>query len=396
VVRKFLPAGAVVVVLLLGSGAAATGAAHSWRASYTSPYPLPSGRVGALTSVVALSPNNALAAGFADANYSGPRYPVIKHWNGTGWSTWKHQETVSPNTGYTIDDIAATSLSNVWIVTTPNSTSGNLDDTRRVRHWDGHSWKPVTLSGLPQNWFGSLLLIAGRPWLVGDGVTYPLDPRSAFIASFGKVRGKPHWTTQTYSRTGALNGGFVRTSRDAWTVGGTFDGQYSPPDGVALAEHWNGKRWHRTPLPHPVGTLAAVAAASRHSALAVGATTNSHYKQSPVAFVWNGKKWHSISAPGRATSLHAVAVDPSGGYWAAGEVTGDQTHTAYFHYMAGHWSTSVGQRRVLHGARSRQFTVVDDMTTLAGRIWSVGFIGANCDSDDCATNNAGKFFVDRR
>jgi hypothetical protein len=174
---------------------------------------------------------------------------------------------------------------------------------------------------------------------------------------------------------------------DAWAVGETT---YHYRLGgsahvVAVAEHWDGKRWRRVPAPG-LETLVAVTDAPATGAWAVGADTSGaavavHWEGSrwrvrlrvprfelvslealsatnlwvvgsdPARRVprylelhWNGRHWSRYSQPASADDLgdpRVVAIDAAGtrDLWAAGQVEGpDGTPEGWAKTVLFHWS----------------------------------------------------------
>ena len=134
---------------------------------------------GQLNGVATISANDACAVGTAN-----PTGAQITHWNGKSWKQVSVPTLPSPyGKVYALNAISASSASNVWAV-----GSGGNDETIAL-HFNGKAWKRVRSP----------------------------NPGAAF-----------------------LNGVVTTSSRNTWAVG-TDGGSCSCAK--ALIEQWNGKSW---------------------------------------------------------------------------------------------------------------------------------------------------------
>ncbi len=113
-----------------------------------------------------------------------------------------------------------------------------------------------------------------------------------------------HWRFVTPPPAGnpSLEAITAIASNNIWVVGAGFTATTS----YALAEHWDGKRWHRSAMPTVSRTtqLTAVAAAAPNDIWAFG-----HYATAPpgqsgvytasglVTEHWDGNRWHLVRQP---------------------------------------------------------------------------------------------------
>jgi hypothetical protein len=103
---------------------------------------LPLARYGgpALFGIAALSPSNVWAVGMVRPSAAFEWMPLVKHWNGTSWSTVGSPDP-NRNIGYNLAGIAAISGSDIWAAGTVG-----------IENWDGTSWSLVAAvpSGVSQ------------------------------------------------------------------------------------------------------------------------------------------------------------------------------------------------------------------------------------------------------
>jgi hypothetical protein len=109
-----------------------------------------------------------------------------------------------------------------------------------------------------------------------------------------------------------------RTAKDGWFVGSQGPWGDCEAEGFPLAEHWDGTRWTKTPVPAggscPQMGLTGVFDQSVTSAWAIGQGLDSW----PLAYHWNGVGWVYTTLPHTATSLAAVDGAPGSHVWVAG------------------------------------------------------------------------------
>jgi hypothetical protein len=219
-----------------------------------------------LNGTVVLSRSNAWAVGWVGVAGTTILNSWSSHWNGRQW--------VSVNTapGLNIDgleSVSATGPSDLWGV--GFAGSGPL-----IEHYNGRKW-----------------------------VTVPCPcPASNDAAQ--------------------LNGVDARTRSDAWAVGWFYPGN----NGVALAEHWNGKRWTQVitaPVSAPGAEFNSVIDLGPGNVLAVGdyqTLTNGTYVDHELAEHWNGRAWQRVSVPAfsAVSVLTGISGSTSAGVMAVGYI----------------------------------------------------------------------------
>ena len=128
-----------------------------------------------------------------------------------------------------------------------------------------------------------------------------------------------------------------------WVAGG---GDGTAPVGI---EHWNGRRWHATPLPDlgvPSSDLlwANVNGLADNGPADVWAditTPDDGSANSPgtILLHWNGRDWSRVAFPYGDSALSPVASDGDGGIWLATATSAGDNTTAWFdHYFGGRWT----------------------------------------------------------
>jgi hypothetical protein len=279
-----------------------------------------------LLGVTALASDNVWAAGFAIRQYvidgasSVTFDPLVQHWNGTAWSAVPTPSLGTDNYGQ-LQAIAAHSPDRIWAVGNqelPNNGNGSL-----IEQYNGTAWSLVPAD----------------------------DPSDA-------------------DSSGLL--GVAATGRaDAWAVGYANYPDRSEP----VAQHWNGTRWTRSPLPTGLGsaTLTAVAARGPADVWAAGYLTGdpvSGRPSEPLLLRWNGGSWSRVALPSTTNRglarLNAITVSGRD-VWAVG-------------------SSTVGgavNRKPLAFSIGRDGAVIEDtpdeqgqlnaVTVVNGEVWAVGY-----------------------
>ena len=141
-----------------------------------------------LTSIVATSPSQAWAAGYACGSTA--CHPVMLSWNGKKWSFKATAKIAGMKDGY-LYGLSARSATAAWAVGSDTTSSG---DFALIEHWNGHAW-----SQMPA----------------------PVPAGSASYL-FGVV---------TFSSSSAAAVGYFQSGNES-----------------TLIEQWNGKKWTMVPV----------------------------------------------------------------------------------------------------------------------------------------------------
>jgi hypothetical protein len=303
--------------------------------------PLPAGAAGKLLSVSALSSSDVWAVGERITKSIAADREIfttlVEHWNGTEWSI-----ITSPNgvNGGALTSVAAISGNNAYAVGhtgSPGPGQGNL-----IEHWDGTSWSIVLATSNPlgssvQSGLSSVSADAANDvWAVGfnnqqvgpevlhfDGHTWSTVPTPTKT-----IRIVVHGITMTETIGGSFNSVTALAPNDVWAVGSgrSFLAPFTPG---AFIEHWDGTKWSFVPSPSPPPTslgaqafLTGVAAVSANDIWAVGAfpdpTTGIDHT---LTEHWDGTRWSIIASPNVGTGdneLFGVTALKSGTVVAVG------------------------------------------------------------------------------
>jgi hypothetical protein len=278
-----------------------------------------------LSSVVALTPNNAWAFGFYEKRTTSFR-TLIEHWDGVRWKV-----VPSPNSGAGENALlggVARSRTDIWTVGYRHDPGHRRTLTER---WKGAKWSTVTSPsvGGGDNFLFAVAAGPGGPvWAVGSN-----------SVSFGHTLAMrwngTAWTVAKTANPGDgdrfLFGVAVPAARYGLAVGSDVKGNQTR----ALAQRWTGSGWSVVPAASPgadYNALQAVAAASTRNAWAVGArraTLGSAFRT--LIEHWDGSTWKLAASPSPGTgddTLFAVTKVPGGGFWAVG-TAGDKTLTEF-------------------------------------------------------------------
>ena len=255
---------------------------------------------------------------------------VVRHWDGRAW------RVVTPPRAYInspldqgVAAVAATSGTNAWVLA---ARGADEVDSTDALHLTGSGWAaPVRLDAQIQ------AAVAPSPtqlWAFGEP---SWSGPAGYVAHFnGKT-----WTHGSFPFNGTATA--ARSAGDVW-VGGGGDGLA----GLGI-EHWNGRRWHATPLPAlgiPASdllwaTIVGLADAGPNDVWADIATPDDASGNRPGTIIlrWNGKAWSRVAFPYPGTASAPVAADGHGGIWlATTSGAGDKTIEWFDHYEGGHWT----------------------------------------------------------
>jgi hypothetical protein len=222
--------------------------------------PSPDNSSNALEGVVATSPTNAWAVGYAGND------PLLVRWDGQEWIS---EELPDLGRGYAaLEDVTATSESDAWAVGTYKGCS------QLILHWDGDSWSKAFDNG------------GGPPCF---------DSGSSLVA------------VTALSPT------------DAWAVGNTGCCGGSDPSSV----HWDGVQWANVPLDTDLGPysfLRDIAAVSADDVWAVGSSGDGFTEDEMLILHWGGTAWSQMISPTPVKWASGVVGLSASDAWITGEV----------------------------------------------------------------------------
>jgi len=285
------PAGTVRLSAGLRAGPAG---GSGWQLRYASVRAGP----GSLTSVVALTPKDAWAAGYtAPGPRSGPGALVMK-WNGSFWSrvAIRHGLAFGPAT------VAASGPKNVWLF-------GSW-----IQRWDGSRWHRIPVVAGPA--FGEnspVVLSATNVWMFGMTFT----GRNGCVSTMWHWNGQRwrFWPIRRFCATAMAGSSW----RNVWVVGTqTFETFTATPP--VTAWRWGGRSWRAVPMPHPRThhTLPEVVVGSARNVWISNNAADRSFPNQPspgYALHWNGGGWISTPASGLALGDEGATTSAHAGLW---------------------------------------------------------------------------------
>jgi hypothetical protein len=238
----------------------------------------------------AISPNDIWAVGDAELHGStSPARAIVDHWNGHRWRL----VPVPPSGRYSrLVGVTALSATNVWAVGVVGVDSGRRVTERTLTvHWNGKVWKRVP----------------------SPNPATPYTPAGSIDDSLAAVAGD--------------------SSHDVWAVGQYYRVAATGDHAVhPLVLQWNGTRWRAVSSLDPSGpthrsSLSGVVASSSTGVWAVGSAARygTRWVQHALAEHWDGTRWHIV--PTTDNPLTGASGLSANDVWAAGGMTGgDVTH----------------------------------------------------------------------
>ena len=280
---------AAAVGLAAAGGVVTPGVAQAGSSAWYQVYQ--AGVSGYFTQTAALSANNIWAVGDTYTTAGKTIYrPFIRHFNGISWRA----VTIPGSSGSTADWVSASAASNVWVGGLKNGSVA----TTVVYRWNGARWAKIPM---PAMTFlqGVTALAPHNVWAYGTSGTVGYD---IF-----------HWNGSRWRHYLASNVNFVPQGISAsapdnvWVSGFAYSGSKQ----VVAAYRWNGTAWHRVSMPHPVFNNAGpnvTAVSASNVWIGWYDNTASH------ALRWDGHQWHNVTTSYDADPLNIV-TDGKGGYW---------------------------------------------------------------------------------
>jgi len=259
-------------------------------------------------------------------------YDLIKHWNGSGWSTgWtSNRNGNGPTTA--IFGVAASGPSEAWAVGRGEFSGAS------VLRFDGQSWAGFP-GNLAEELHGIGVLAPGQALAVGQSgasqrITVGAPPVRLGSGTFD-----------------GLNAIWGSSASDIWAVGGY---SYYPATGGKL-QHWDGQKWSGVPSATGSQAMHAVWGSGPNDVWAAGepGVVDAGLEH------WDGQAWTSwnISTNGTLYGLWGAA---SNDVWAAGKSGG------LYHWDGAAWSA----------VNTFGFIYYDDLEDVWGTarddVWMVG------------------------
>ena len=337
-----------------------------------------------LRSVLALSNDNVWAVGGAKTKFLGPyawgnSQPLIRHWNGSKWSSVALAQ-IEDNKDYTLTSVGADSEDNIWAV--GYSDTKQRESKTFVAHWDGSSWQAISSPspGRSYNVLRKVFVVSqneafavgsykdnniehvlvlhwdGHKWGLFKGPdlngvsaalvsVVAISLTNVWAVGYYKDKEQPqhplivHWDGKSWSTlfvkgSGeymSLNSIAAVSPSNIWAVGGAEEGR-------ELIMHWDGRSWSVDTNADYFGPLSDVVVNSKDDVWAVGPSAGVSV---PIVRRWDGHTWLNIPAPQVRASqnFRAITLDPSGGVWAVG-YTFDNEDGPYY-ALAAHFTKAV-------------------------------------------------------
>jgi hypothetical protein len=192
----------------------------------------PSSSLGEVTALDASSSKNVWAFGATGSHAYGAR------WNGTKWTT-----TTMTSSYYFVQDAWTLSASNAWAV--------GGDQTRSSLHWNGSSWKKVTMPVAARSidGFSSTHLFAG-----GTNGNQPAVEH--WNGSAWVLAKTPKLALPNQDAVGVVNDVYAQSATNFWAAGGFEwpcgeDGDDTCSQPFLL--HYDGKAWSTQTFPEKPG-----------------------------------------------------------------------------------------------------------------------------------------------
>lgn len=219
--------------------------------------PNPGNSVNRLTSVDAVSANDAWAVGLWRHEPSGTG-PLVIRWDGAAWREINTPDVSSIGTNPQVAGVAAAPGGDVWVVgyVTTTYPTNNMP---LVLRWRGGSWEEAeTVAMRPQR-------------------EYPYGPRGGFLEDIDAL-----------------------SDDDIWAVGiGAGYGDATSAS-VPLAAHWDGSSWTDVEVPLVANRhheLDAVEMIAHDDVWAVGDYRNISGTFRGVTYHWDGNSWSYVHNP---------------------------------------------------------------------------------------------------
>jgi len=328
---------ALAVAIAVPSSADA--AARSWHVRAT-----PQIKNGEMNSVLTFSRSNAWA--FGGSGEASSMKPLAYHWNGKSW-----RSVTVPGLHGWLTVSSAVSASDIWVVNSPGEAG---DGTEAVLHWNGTKWS-VSKKGFAGHPTSLAAISRSNVWLFG-------------APGADQGSGTWHYNGKTWTRRyppfypGAAS---AVSASNIWAVGRGKSGD------SRTVGHYNGKTWSTTTLSkvlpadsadglHGV-SLRTVRATSAKSVWVAG-YFDVNNRQVPLLVHWNGTAWHRISVPGTGT-LDDITPDGHGGLWFSRmSWSGTSNTTAIIHRSAAaSWTTAT-----VTGMGGKSLLVVGGLARIPG------------------------------
>jgi hypothetical protein len=172
-----------------------------------------------------------------------------------------------------------------------------------LERWDGAHWHRLRLlMSLPlrQGWFNAVTENDGDVWAVGATWSSDLDESSSLIAHFDGTTWKTVSVPSLPGRFSTLDAITAIAPDDVWVLGTAVaqSFEYVGKPQRLFTGHWDGARWSFMKLPVAAASVAIsdVDASGSRDVWAVGSLSDSSTSNEldPISVHWNGRHWTAI------------------------------------------------------------------------------------------------------
>ncbi len=344
-----------------------------------------------LDSVVALSSNDAWAAGYG-LTLAGSVHPLIAHWGGRAWRL-SGTPAVTGNFSW-LRSLAASGPANVWALGDQGSrTTRALKSKPLVLRYGGRAWSRASTRGIPS---GAVLLsiaTAGSDdvWAVGYSGERFLAVQwtgRAWTATYPPVpadTGNPLGPAAGDIRLNAVR--FIPGTRQVIAIGNYVTPQFTT---LIYVARWDGSSWQQLAAPagDTVYGLAALSADDLWTSCDCAGSSLGHF---------SAGGWQPVSSPHQAGTEFVLGQVAAGGprdIWAVGlrtptssstgtgggTVTGAVAKTLAEHYDGHAWSVV----RTPNPERNSDLLAVSAVPGTR-QFWAVGCGPTPCSADNEAS-----------
>jgi hypothetical protein len=284
-----------------------------------------------INAVSGIAHSDVWAVGSTGQPSFNDRQVEIMHWDGTAWSYSSPVQASFNNELFGVDVVAS---NDVWAVG-GLSTGGTGLNRALVEHWDGSSWRVVSIPDPPgAESLSSVVAGTGSVWAIGTR-SEGFAPTRPFAMYWN---GSTGWSVvpmpNVPGKTTILNDLASISSNDIWAVGSSFDASI-PSLSRTLTEHWDGTRWSIVRSADTgrdnADELTGVAAISTRDVWAVGVYVDGG--EQVLTEHWDGSRWTIVPAPAVFT-INGAAAAGSNDVWAVGW---NISHSVIEHWDGSTW-----------------------------------------------------------
>jgi hypothetical protein len=310
---------------------AATSASKGWRTEATIAV---KGKQVLLSGIDAISAGNAWVAGDAATSKGTKAAGLLEHWSGKGWKAVTLPSAIqkdwTKDTANSFPVIGASSSTDVWAFADLAVTNNYIGYVRL----NGHKWTAGKLPGTSIS-SGDDVLVTGTKvisssnvWVFGGKVDETSTSSTLSLVPYAAHYNGKSWKTVSVPGSGAITAASEISATNIWAVLGV---PWLLTGGAAAVSpavvQWNGTKWAATavqPSSLPAGANLTSILANRGNKVWIGGgATNSKGGTSEFTAKLTGSSWTegNLSAPASSAdfSVWDLVSDGSGGVWGLAE-----------------------------------------------------------------------------